>query len=265
MTSKKEHVHFVAPYFLNPVHRISIALVGVGGSGCQMLSALARIDHALWAMGHQGLYVTAYDPDEVTEPNIGRQLFSESELGMNKAQAFITRINRFYGLDWKAVPKKFTGPRLPNVIITCVDNVATRIEIGEMFKKQRSSNVAPEHRPYYWLDLGNGQRTGQAVLGSAKIKQPKSDKFIPCDTLPLVTEEFDLTKVDEKDSGPSCSMAEALEKQDLFVNSALVQMAGSLLWSLFRDVVISNRGFYLNLDSFKANGIPVRRFLAKNV
>ena len=266
MASKKPHVHFVAPYFLNPVHRISIALVGVGGSGCQMLSALARIDHALWALGHQGLYVTAYDPDEVTDPNIGRQLFSESELGMNKAQAFITRINRFYGLDWKAVPKKFVpGSQLPNIVITCVDNVEARIAIGEEFAKQRLSKRSPEHRPYYWLDLGNGQRTGQAVLGSAKIKQPKSDKFIPCDTLPMVTEEFDLSQVDEKDSGPSCSMAEALEKQDLFVNSALVQMAGSLLWSLFRDVVISNRGFYLNLDSFKANAIPVKRFLPKKV
>ena len=63
---KKPYVHFVAPYFLNPVHRISIDLVGVGGSGCQMLSALARIDHALYAMGHPGLKVTAYDPDTVT-------------------------------------------------------------------------------------------------------------------------------------------------------------------------------------------------------
>ena len=262
---KKPCVHFVAPYFLNPVHRISIDVVGCGGSGCQMLSALARIDHALWALGHEGLFVTAYDPDEVTEPNIGRQLFSESELGMNKAQAMITRLNRFYGLDWKAVPKKYPLGNTPNILITCVDNVQTRQTIGEALAKKRTNKMPAEHRWYYWLDLGNGQRTGQAVLGSAKIDQPKSDKYTPCPILPLVTEEFDFAAVDEADSGPSCSMAEALSKQDLFVNSVLVQMAGSLLWSLFKDAAISTRGFYLNLDSFKTSGIPVERFSVKNV
>jgi hypothetical protein len=31
---------------------------------------------------------------------------------------------------------------------------------------------------------------------------------------------------------PSCSLAEALEKQDLFINSTLANMAASLLWNL---------------------------------
>lgn len=262
--SKKPCVHFVSPYFLNPVHRISVALVGVGGSGCQMLSALARIDHALWALGHQGLFVTAYDPDRVSDSNIGRQLFSENELGLNKAQAFITRINRFYGLDWKAVPGKFDAKSsIPNLVITCVDNIAARKEIGEAFVNHRSQKRPPEYRTYYWLDLGNGQRTGQAILGSTKIEQPKSEKYRTCPILPCAIEEFDYSNVDESESGPSCSVAEALEKQDLFVNSALVQLAGSMLWSLFKDAVITNRGLYMNLDSFKVTGIPVAPFSAK--
>lgn len=264
---KKPYVHFVAPYFLNPVHRISIDLVGVGGSGCQMLSALARIDHALYAMGHPGLKVTAYDPDTVTEANIGRQLFSDGEIGLNKAQAFITRINRFFGLDWNAEPKKYSASLMANIVITCVDNIKTREKIGKHFAelRKRSAPMIPENATYYWLDLGNGQRTGQAILGSAKIDQPKSDAYRPVGILPFATEEFDYTLVDEKDSGPSCSVAEALEKQDLFVNSALVQLAGSLLWQLFKDAVISTRGFYMNLDTFKVTGIPVSRFLPKNV
>ena len=41
----KPTVHFVPQYFLNPVHPIKVTLVGAGGNGSQMLSALCRIDH----------------------------------------------------------------------------------------------------------------------------------------------------------------------------------------------------------------------------
>lgn len=263
-TPQKPLVHFVAPYLLNPVHRISVTLIGVGGNGCQMLSALARIDHALRALGHPGLKVTAYDGDTVTEPNIGRQLFSESELGLNKAQAFITRINRFFGLDWEARPEMYkSGALRGNIIISCVDGVKTRLDIAAAFQKCRRDKHSEEYKTFYWLDLGNGQRIGQAVLGSSVISQPKSDKYRTCCCLPLVTEEFDLSSVNEEDSGPSCSMAEALNKQDLFINSVLVQMAGSLLWSLLRDCIIDTRGFYVNLESFKTTGMPVRNLTAK--
>lgn len=263
-TPQKPLVHFVAPYLLNPVHRISVTLIGVGGNGCQMLSSLARIDHALRALGHPGLKVTAYDGDTVTEPNIGRQLFSESELGLNKAQAFITRINRFFGLDWEARPEMFKkGVLRENIIISCVDGVKTRLDIAAAFQKCRRDKNSEEYKTYYWLDLGNGQRIGQAVLGSAVISQPKSDKYQTCNCLPLVTEEFDLASVNDEDSGPSCSMAEALNKQDLFINSVLVQMAGSLLWSLLRDCIIDTRGFFVNLESFKTTGMPIRNLTAK--
>ncbi len=34
------------------------------------------------------------------QANIGRQLFSETELGQNKAVSLVTRINRFFGYAW---------------------------------------------------------------------------------------------------------------------------------------------------------------------
>ncbi len=40
---------------------------------------------ALQVLGHPGLHVTVFDPDIITEANIGRQLFSETELGQCKA------------------------------------------------------------------------------------------------------------------------------------------------------------------------------------
>lgn len=249
-------MHYTAPYLLNPVHRITVSLVGAGGTGSQMLSCLARMDHALRALGHRGLRVTVYDPDTVEPSNVGRQLFGPGEIGANKAVAIVARFNRAFGLDWTAVPQAYDPDKTPfaNITVTCVDKVAPRLAIGKAFRKQTSGH--PEYRAYYWMDLGNTQKTGQVILASSKIEQPESSACTTVDTLPSVTEEFDLKAVREKDSGPSCSMAEALSKQSLFINSTLAQQGAALLWTLLRDYRTDVRGFFVNLDTFRT--LPVK-------
>lgn len=252
-------VHFTAPYFLNPVHPISVILVGVGGNGSQMLSVLARINHALLQLGHPGLVVHAYDGDVVEPSNVGRQLFSACDVGLNKAECLITRFNRFYGTSWTASPSHYKADKAANIIISCVDNIKTRIEIAKLVNLASKGKVSKnENDLFYWLDLGNAQRTGQIVLGSTEVEQPKSTQYIPLAHLKSIAEMFDLGAVDEKDSGPSCSLAEALSKQDLFINSTLAQLGGSLLWSLLRDNIITTQGMYVNLDSFKVMPIPLQ-------
>lgn len=88
-------IHYTDRYLLNPHHPVTVFVIGAGGTGSQVATNLARMSIALQALGHPGLHVTVFDPDTVTEANIGRQLFSESELGLNKAVALVTRINRF--------------------------------------------------------------------------------------------------------------------------------------------------------------------------
>lgn len=75
--------------------------------------------------------------------------------------------------------------------------------------------------------------------------------------LPFITEEFaELLRQSENGNGiPSCSVAEALEKQDLYINSALAQIGMSLLWSLFRQGMTAHRGFFLNLGEFRSQPI----------
>ena len=97
-----KRVHYTDSYLINPQHPVTVNLIGAGGTGSQVLTCLARLDITLRGLGHPGLFVTLYDPDIVTESNIGRQLFSISDVGLNKAQCLITRINNFFGNDWKA-------------------------------------------------------------------------------------------------------------------------------------------------------------------
>ena len=73
----------------------------------------------------------------------------------------------------------------------------------------------------------------------------------------VITEEVSYSTIDEKDSGPSCSLAEALEKQDLFINSMLAQAGCALLWKMIREGRTFYRGFYLNLDTMRMNAVPV--------
>jgi PRTRC genetic system ThiF family protein len=250
----KPKMHFTDSYLLNPTHPVTVNLIGCGGTGSQVLTALSRISHTLAALGHPGLYVTTYDPDCVTEANLGRQLFSASDLGVNKVVILTTRINRFFSTGWEAVPD-FYAYESANIIITCVDNVKSRMDIA---KKMLSKPVEGYgySKPLYWLDFGNTQNSGQVILGTfGEIKQPQSKKYIPVGKLPCITERFDLTKVNKNDSGPSCSLAEAIEKQDLFVNSTLANIGSKLLWKLFREGMTNQAGVFLNMDTLKMNPI----------
>ena len=68
-------IHYTDRYLLNPYHPVTVFVIGAGGTGSQVATGLARMSVALQALGHPGLHVTVFDPDTVTEANIGRQLF----------------------------------------------------------------------------------------------------------------------------------------------------------------------------------------------
>jgi len=252
-------IHFTDQYLINPQHEITIALIGAGGTGSQTLTCLGRMDATLKALGHPGLFITLYDPDIVTPANQGRQLFSESDVGLNKATCLITRINRFFATDWEAVPETYSGQGA-NIIITCTDNIASRLYVHEAFKtQQKGYHIQPYEKYIYWLDFGNNRTTGQAILGSLNVLQPVSEIYETVSRLPTVTELFDYTKLKENKAVPSCSLAVALKKQDLFINSTLAQLGCNLLWKLFSECAIEYHGIFLNLETLKTNPLKIKQ------
>ena len=58
-----------------------------------------------------------------------------------------------------------------------------------------------------------------------EIRQPASKLYDTVSSLKVITRLVKYARVKEEDSGPSCSLAEALEKQDLFINSTLASSA----------------------------------------
>jgi len=267
MKIQKPKVHFTDNDLINATNPITVNVIGAGGTGSKVLTGLMEMNHNLNALGHAGLQVCLWDDDTVTEANIGRQRFAESEIGLKKSAALINRVNRWSGTRWKAKTQKFGRDqqnRLPeharaSIYISCVDSAKARFEIAEILAKLQKANFrGSESR--YWIDFGNSRNTGQVVLSTVgAIAQPKSKKFRVIDKLPFITDEFgDLLKqADDQDDTPSCSVAEALQKQDLFINGALAQLGCSLLWSLFHEGMTEVRGFFLNLKTFRSQPIPI--------
>ena len=140
-----------------------------------------------------------------------------------------------------------------------MDNVQARFGVAEILK-EISYRRHYQDEPKYWLDFGNSQDTGQVILSTiGAIKQPHSEKYETVASLPFVTDEFGelLKQSEQEDNTPSCSLAEALEHQDLFINSSLAQMGCSLLWNLFRRGMTEYKGFFHNLKDFRTHPIKV--------
>lgn len=267
MKTDKIKVHFTDNNLLNPSNPISVNLIGAGGTGSKVITALMEMNHSLNELGHAGLCVRLWDDDLITESNLGRQRFAESELGLHKSIALINRINRWAGTNWKAETKRFERDNLQRIpknataviYISCVDNVKSRFEIADILNNL-DNNIAHANRPRYWLDFGNNQNSGQVILSTiGNIRQPDSEKYDTVVNLPFVTEEFGelLQSSEDSNDSPSCSLAEALEKQDLYINSTLAQMGCSLLWNMFRNGMTENRGFFLNLKNFQCQPLKV--------
>jgi hypothetical protein len=283
-SSEKEKtlVHRFNLDYHNP---LPVALVGCGGNGSQMLYKLARLNFALRELGQPGLHVTVYDPDTVSPANIGRQLFSPDDVGLHKAIVLVNRLNMSYSLSWNAMPQRYSVPKrssesIAAILITCVDTAAARREIWNDLAASEAV-----YKPKYWLDLGNTRDAGQVILGQVPYPGDIIAASVPVEDLVAggarfngerhlkrwkaeieskrllcVTEVFPqlLDKRRKEDDTPSCSLAEALEKQSLFVNDQMSTWAAQLLDGLLREGQLSYHGVFVNLKSGCVTALPVR-------
>ncbi|MGE6397363.1 PRTRC system ThiF family protein [Chryseobacterium scophthalmum] len=268
MRTPKTNIHFLDNYLLSPTNPIRVNVIGAGGTGSKFMTALMEINHSLLQLDHPGLDVHLWDDDIITASNIGRQRFADSERNLYKSQAIINRLNRWAGTSWKAETVKFertTDGKIPDnarasMYISCTDTVASRIEMNKIMQKLNDDYEYHRDKARYWLDLGNTKFSGQGILSTiGKIEQPTSKKFKTFDRLPSIIEEYGtvMQTSEQEDNTPSCSLAESLLKQDLFINSTIAQLGASLLWNLLKTGMTENRGFFLNLQNFKSQPIPV--------
>ncbi|MFS2004644.1 PRTRC system ThiF family protein [Duganella sp. CT11-25] len=243
--------HFTPPALLRD--KVEISLAGCGGNGSQMLTGLARLNHAITALGHPGLHVCAFDPDVVSEANMGRQLFGQFDVGSSKAHVLVNRINAFFGLSWESHYGRYEKRNYsqPDILISCVDSAKARYEIHR---------TTLPYGPEYILDLGNRAADGQVIFGEGQDsdehkKLQKGHVHLPS-PYAMLPELIDFKA--KEDDTPSCGLAEALERQELFINQAIVTPALSILWEFFRYGRLTWHGAFVNLRTGSMRPLMVK-------
>lgn len=224
-------------------------VVGVGGTGSKVVIGLKNIHQGLRALGFPGLQVVLADGDTVSESNLVRQSFYPSDVGLNKAEVLINRLNLSCGLSWKAYPHAIDGTyssgyERPELVIDCVDTRAARAEIAKGLE-----NVL------YHVSSGNLSSTGQVVLGQPLGYYNRQKRERLRTAYELFPELCD-TSIPEEDA-PSCSTLEALEKQDLLVNDFAATISLNLLWQLLRHGNLTYHGAFYSLTTGSVRPIPI--------
>jgi PRTRC genetic system ThiF family protein len=193
------------------------------------------------------------DGDLVSETNCVRQPFASADVGLNKAVVLINRVNLFWGLRWQAHPEHFHKDSLrnnsagPHLIIGCVDTRAARLAILSAVTRANDSTV-------YWLDLGNNASSGQYVLGQP-LNAANHRNSARLRTVAELYPEIVDSEAGE-DPLPSCSAAEALERQEPFINQVLATSALAMLARLFRYGILTHHGAFYNAQTGRMAALP---------
>ncbi|MEQ1526466.1 MAG: PRTRC system ThiF family protein [Gallionella sp.] len=232
---------------------VKVVLVGAGGTGSHVLRRLANMHLAMVELGHpEGLDVVVIDPDTVSKTNVGRQNFWPSDVGQHKAEILVNRCNMLMQTGWQAEIAKVTNDSRfnsqPDIVIGCVDNRKGRGAILATLKRS-------VYKSAYYLDIGNREHDGQVVLGEVFGSGYKRENRLPhiADLYPdIIDGSLDVT-----DDTPSCSLAEALEKQSLFINDTMANAACNLLWELFRYGRLTHHGQFVNIKSGRVTPLSI--------
>ena len=239
--------------------QVRVLVVGCGGTGSAIAAGLPYLHQAMLACGHPGgLHVTLMDGDTISPTNCVRQPFSRTEIGLYKTVVLVNRINIFWGLNWEAVPTHLSDRKAlssshengfgrTHIVIGCVDTRAARAVVRDAARNFSTVN--------YWLDIGNNADSGQFILGEPLNEVNRRARIRLRTVAEWFPEIVDATL--DNDGLPSCSAAEAIERQEPFVNQTLAQHALGLLARLFRYGMTSYCGGFVNLATGASAPLPV--------
>lgn len=259
------------PVLAGQFNRAHLALVGCGGTGSWLAPAVVRTARVLKEQGVT-VGVTFVDPDHVEHGNIFRQNFCDAEVGRNKAETLALRFSQAWGLEIRAVPRRFKADdlylaedgrhwgqheRQVTVLLGAVDNAAARQTMSQALDGHRAEFDAYGHA-LWWLDSGNGKTSGQVLLGSTRDPNRLAEAFVlpdRCNALPspmLQHPELLEARLEELDpsiSGLSCEAMAARNAQSLTANQMMAAIAADYLNNLLLTRELRTYATHVDLHS----------------
>lgn len=240
------------------IHIETVTVVGLGGTGAQVARHVARIVYDMRRSRLHAPQIVFIDPDTVEAKNVGRQLFTEAEIGQNKAVRLMRRFNCALGLEIHAVPEPVSAEkhfdRYSNLVIGAVDNHLARRELAQV------NGV--------WLDCGNHRASGQVVVGNTSDRDlalryldgsdgkyaylPNAALLFPALLEPEVTSDDVVEPL-------SCADLVLQGDQHLLVNDWMACAAASYLYALLRRQPVTTFATFVSLDGLSVRSLPICR------
>src|SRR5258707_9382241 len=143
-------------------HFAEIVLVGLGGTGSQWARTLCRIVYDLRRRRQHIPQIRFVDLDRIEAKNVGRQMFTQADVGAYKAEVLARRFNLALGLGitWHNEPFRAEKHARSYGTLLCgaVDNHEARLELSQV-------------RNAVWVDAGNHVTAGQVVVGNSSDRE----------------------------------------------------------------------------------------------
>jgi PRTRC genetic system ThiF family protein len=243
---------------------VHLVVVGAGGTGSQVIVHLARLAWHYSELFGTKTTMAIYDPDEVERKNIGRQGFSERDVGQNKAVVMSERINMWLGMSSVAYPQKLAHRHCDiahdygsiNVIVGCVDGVEGREEMERVIRRSEHSFNA------VWIDSGNGLYSGQVAIGT----DPECSIPVKLDSVSGVAAKIPAPSIQlpelmvkqevSTNEGVGCADVAVTGAQSVMINSAMASVVGRYVSQVYEGRVDTLRT-YVNLDPVTAVSVDV--------
>jgi PRTRC genetic system ThiF family protein len=237
----------------------SVTIVGIGGTGAQVARIVGRIVYDMQRSRKHTPQIILIDPDTVEEKNVGRQLFSPSMLGKNKAESVGKMLNLALGLDMRWIPD-FVDPVRhferygSNLVISCVDNHEARKAIHQI------NGVI--------LGAGNHENSGQICIGNCDDPEQMQRNldgrdgkyaYLPKEGLlfPELLEPEPTSKRPTVMTNASCAELVASGDQSLLINDWMASVMGSYIYKLLHRQPITSFVSYVSADGMSVRSVPI--------
>src|SRR5690606_30307832 len=235
----------------------TVTIVGCGGTGAQVARIVGRMAYDMQRSRKHAPQIVLIDPDTIEEKNVGRQLFSPSLLGKNKAECVGRMLKLSLRLDVRWIPDHADAARHfdrhgGNLVVSCVDNHEARKEI------HRVSGIL--------IGSGNHADSGQVCIGNAddpdlmgRFLDGREGKYpyLPKEGL-LFPDLLQPAPDAAPQSDQNLSCAELVERgdQDLLVNDFMAAVVGQYVYKLLHRQAITSFVSYVSAIGMNVRSVP---------
>ncbi len=240
-------------------HIQKIVIVGCGGTGAQVARSVARIIYDMKQLRMHAPKMTLIDPDVIEPQNVGRQMFTDGDIGQSKALVLMRRFNMALGLDITAIDQPFNAnrhaERWGTVIIGAVDNHLARLELSKLDGA-------------VWIDAGNHANSGQVIIGNTGSHTDmmqringRDGKYSYLPNAGLLFPALLEPEAPKPEPAPDASCADlvATREQDLLVNDWLAVATSQYVYKLLHRQPINSFITYIDADGMNVRSVPINK------